>query len=649
MESIMEQTAIKPFNLISEQDTELIRVPPTLSAEYIISSVKKHKFLSTVLAGVLLLIIGVGVASPWFASIQNRMGNVFTIGNDSVDSSKLEITRLTTTGRERWATISPDGKYIAHVTISPDEKRSLMVRQTSTSNSREIVPPANVQYRTPVFSPDGEYIYYVIYAGQKPALYRIPTLGGEPLLISENIRGRIGLSPDGEQVAHYSRNNPTRTPQLQVSSIKNLLDQKDEPQTIATLLPGNFSNPAWSPDGERIACIISDAETRIPKIVIYSVTGKEPQIIEVNFTQTGDSIVWLNNNELLITASNKDRYDPMQIWQVNLSGEVKRITNEWNNYYHLSITSDKATVIATQLQTNSNIFVASNENKNQLGFETQSFKQITNEVDVRFGHLGMAWTPDKRLIYHYVGIDKAQLRSVNSDGSNPRQLTPETVKMPEAPEVSSDGKSLIFSAPKDNSEIYLWRMNLSDGKISQLIFSSKNPWDTGFSLMPDGKTLIYSYISSDGKKGGLRRISVDGGEPTEILNPTDIFPVPEISPDSKHLAVMAQDFRLGLLTFPLADSNATPKFLNTNGIPPLGGEGRYFKWTPDSKSLIYIFKDKGVANLRVLPIDGSEAYNLTNFTDVQEIYSFALSTDGKRLAVARGMGNSDIVLVKNFN
>ncbi len=48
------------------------------------------------------------------------------------------------------------------------------------------------------------------------------------------------------------------------------------------------------------------------------------------------------------------------------------------------------------------------------------------------------------------------------------------------------------------------------------------------------------------------------------------------------------------------------------------------------------------------PIDGSAASNLTNFDDGQSIYSFAYSADGKKLAVARGLKTTDVVLAKNL-
>ena len=122
------------------------------------------------------------------------------------------VSRLTTSGRERWAAISPDGKYLAHFLVLPDGNLSLRLRQIETDNDRSLIE-GNFGLRSLVFSPDGNYIYYVKVkvGGGKTLLCRIPTLGGEELTISENLQQQpaIDISPDGDHIVYYFRNrNP---------------------------------------------------------------------------------------------------------------------------------------------------------------------------------------------------------------------------------------------------------------------------------------------------------------------------------------------------------------------------------------------------------------------------------------------------------
>jgi Tol biopolymer transport system component len=70
-------------------------------------------------------------------------------------------------------------------------------------------------------------------------------------------------------------------------------------------------------------------------------------------------------------------------------------------------------------------------------------------------------------------------------------------------------------------------------------------------------------------------------------------------------------------------------------------------WNPDGRAVIAKSDQGGVGNLWSFPIDGSTPKQLTNFTSNQ-ISNFAISRDGKRLALARGFSNLDVVLIKDF-
>jgi hypothetical protein len=66
--------------------------------------------------------------------------------------------------------------------LSDRSKQSLYIRQVSTANDKEIVPPAPVGFFGITFSPDGNDLYYVIKANlDAGTLYRIPVLGGVPV------------------------------------------------------------------------------------------------------------------------------------------------------------------------------------------------------------------------------------------------------------------------------------------------------------------------------------------------------------------------------------------------------------------------------------------------------------------------------------
>ena len=90
-------------------------------------------------------------------------------------------------------------------------------------------------------------------------------------------------------------------------------------------------------------------------------------------------------------------------------------------------------------------------------------------------------------------------------------------------------------------------------------------------------------------------------------------------------------------------------------IPFEGGEpvklldisGFFVHWSHDGRALQYIDSRGGSSNLWSQPIDGGPPKQLTDFRG-DTLFSFAWSTDGKQLAVSRGVDAEDVVLINNF-
>ncbi len=641
-----------PFITVSSSDelkTLLIRPRPTLSAEYIVSSVKRHKLLTTAIFASVLLIGGVGSSLPWFS---------FSASDSVViDPNSLDVTRLTTTGRERWATISPDGKMLAHLNVAPGVKHALLVRPIDAEDDRVLVTGDFVS-RAPVFSPDGMYVYYVKMMDTKRSLYRIPTAGGEEFQISDNFQPvHFDISPDGDHIAYAGKNVNVDPPTgaLNMSSIKAMISKTDKP---VSLTPGgeslNFINlmdgPAFSPDGKRVSMPFEDPNSKKRNIVIYSTTESSSQVVNAEFGAIGHA-VWLSNKDLLVSGRRDADDWTNQLWQVGLDGSAKQLTFDLTNYRRISISADRSTVVATEVRIDSNLYIAPATAGGNA--DMTLVRQITNHSGVRFGWFGMSWTHDKALIFSYAGLGERQLRVVNADGSNNRLFTPMPLHGPEAPMVTPDGKHLLFNAYNDKGEMYLYRYDLAAKVKTALAYAGPAPWFYGFSITPDSKTVIYTFLDPNWptqRTGGLRQISIDGGEAKDI-RVDNTFPMPQISPDGKTIALMDWGGGIGLV--PISNPASKVKILDT-APAQVDLSQRFFRWSRDGKAIIYIAVNTppgiNVAseNLRRLPIDGSKATNLTNFKDGQAISSFAYSPDGRTLAMARATTNTDVVLVKNL-
>lgn len=71
-------------------------------------------------------------------------------------------------------------------------------------------------------------------------------------------------------------------------------------------------------------------------------------------------------------------------------------------------------------------------------------------------------------------------------------------------------------------------------------------------------------------------------------------------------------------------------------------------WMPDDRTVTYKESRNSVDNLWSVSIDGGTPKQLTKFTS-EVIYNFWFSGDRKRIAVARGIGQADIILIKGFH
>jgi serine/threonine protein kinase len=75
---------------------------------------------------------------------------------------------------------------------------------------------------------------------------------------------------------------------------------------------------------------------------------------------------------------------------------------------------------------------------------------------------------------------------------------------------------------------------------------------------------------------------------------------------------------------------------NTSGI---------LEFAPDGRSLAYPILENAGGNIWVQPLDGTKGRAIANFTSGR-IYEVHWSPDGRRLVVARGHSDSDVVVLR---
>src|SRR4030095_12208763 len=168
---------------------------------------------------------------------------------------KAKLNKLTGTGKVTNAAISSDGKYVVYA-MNETAGQSLWLRQVSTSSNIRIIPPVQGIYWGLTFSPDGEYIYSVVFEGNTgdTTLSKIPVLGGVAEKLPIGPDSAISFSPDGNRFVYVYASASAGRSLLRIANADGSEARTIAERTQPGLLSPYPSGPAWSPDGTTILC-----------------------------------------------------------------------------------------------------------------------------------------------------------------------------------------------------------------------------------------------------------------------------------------------------------------------------------------------------------------------------------------------------------
>src|SRR5882672_1605013 len=597
----------------------------TPSDTHIVASLAKRHRKSVVLAAVALMAVLGGLAYGIY-----RLGGGRALRPGRAAFETMKITRLTTDGKSRIGVISPDGKYVVHA-VSMNSQESLWTRQVATKSDIQIVPPADVIFDGLTFSPDGNYIYYLLAERRQSlfkVLYQVPVLGGVPRKLIADVDAPVAFSPDGTRLA-YVRVTPEKG---EIDLLMNTVDGSAERILAARKFPQGYmplSRLAWSPDGKSIVLASSSSAERLTLVEVPVDGGPERQITARVWSYVFDP-VWLADGTGLVFGASEPGSSSNQLWMLSYpGGQARRITNDLNSYWDVSLTADSNTISATQSATLSTLWTAP-------GGKAELARRITSGNEDYDGLEGLAWTPDGRIVFASNRGGNLDLWISDADGANAKQLTlgPGSNSFPS---VSPDGHAIVFVSNRTGASC-LWRMDIEGVNPVQL---TRGGAESRPQVSPDGKSVVYQSWAT--APATAWKVPLEGGDPAQITR--DAAFVPSISPDGKLLAVLktrqAQPSTyMAIIPFgggpPVKELDLPfPNF----AVPPT--------WSRDGRGLIYLDSRAGAGNLWLQPLAGGTPRQLTNFTS-EQIYSFAWSPDGKQLAAARGATSSDVVLIRNF-
>ena len=559
------------------------------------------------------LLVLVAVGAIYFAT---RMKTPAVLEKASLAFQTGHISRLTSSGTASAGAISPDGRYVVHVS-EENGMQSLWTRQIATNSNVEIVPKAEVHFSGITISPDENFVYYTAGAVHSPVneLYQVPVLGGTPKKLLSDLEGRVSFSPDGKQFAFI------REDQEASYIVVADADGSNPHVLMQTKLPEEVAAVAWSPDGSSVV------------YGKYSVTGGYHSEIWLRpFSGAARQVTshhWFNINGLaylhdgsgmVVNGTDPDSLFASQLWLVSMKdGALRRITNDLNSYRGVTISQDDNQLCTVLHETSTAIWTTGNKAPQQFGSSTSKLDAF----------LGLSWTPDGRIVYMAAPSGSPEIWIAAADGSDAKQLIAGSF-FNTSPVVSSDSKIYFTSSRGGNPDV--WRVDLDGSNAKQITFGAT---DLADAVTPDGKWLIFRSVANG--VFSVFKVPTEGGTPVKLAEVAGT-PV-SVSPDGKQIAFSyvdeaAGEWRVGVVPI---DQSAPLKMVN---LDHLG-----VQWMPDGKGFSFLETHHGYSNIWFFPLDSSAGrrHALTNF-DSQRIFSYAWSKDGK-LAMSRGTDSSDVILI----
>ena len=531
--------------------------------------------------------------------------------------------RVTSTGKVRTATLSPDGKMFLYSSGKRNET-GLWLGHVDGGEHIQLRPPADAKYRGLAFAPDGKSVYYVVAGEHDPngALYRSSILGGVPEKLREMVNTQIALAPDGKQFAYVRSDRNANRASLVVAELNGANEREIASRPIDQSF--EWQTPAWSPNGKLIS--VGAAAGEFEGRGLFVVTIEDGAVRQLT-GEAWDSIwatEWLMNGAgLLAVASEKGQWADSQIYHVSYpDGAVRHVNPDLISYGNsLKLASDHSTLLTTQVQRSTNIWIAPANDLTKA-------KQITfGSLERLDGMLDLSWTPDRKLLHSAVVDHAVTIWKTDPKTGKQQQLTSSS-SFNHRPSTPHDGRFLVFESNRSGSP-QIWRSSPSGEDGRQLTSSGENSWPH---VSPDGR-----WIAFRKRDGLLWRMTIDGTD--EMLLTEQPANSPRFSPDSRYIACVYDD----------ADDRQRIAVLSIAGGPPIklfdapvsANFNLGVRWTPDAKALTY--RDWAHAIWRQ-DLGGGEPQRLPGLPS-EPLYAYDWSPDGKELAFTRGSHISDVVLI----
>ena len=344
------------------------------------------------------------------------------------------------------------------------------------------------------------------------------------------------------------------------------------------------------------------------------------------------SVAWAGDSELVI--SGRRTADPIegeiQLYRVNVAdGHVRPLTTDLNDYRDFVISAGTGTVAAIRHESLGSIWVGPADRPDEA-------TELPSRLGERDGRGGIDWTSNNRLVL--LGeTDMPSVWTMDADGADPRRLTEGNTAY--GPAATPDGQQILFDSDQASPDVPELFMVPAGGGAAKQVTRRNGAYNA--SISSDGRTIVFRTTRATLPIKVLKA-PIDGGPATTLFEAARVTRM-RLSPDGRWLAVISSPRQVApqsLYLVPFDGGEPRELLANLTGASSVA-------WFPDSRAVGYAQTRDGNSSLWRVAIDGGGTPRQVTHLTRQSALQPAVSPDGRRIAYHRGVGQREIVLLKN--
>jgi Tol biopolymer transport system component len=550
------------------------------------------------------------------------------------EQQPTRLDTLTFSGREWSPDASPDGDLVVFTSDRDGIARIWMKELAGGGEVPLTAGPDDVAR----FSPDGSQILFTRDVQGSRQLFRQTVVGGQlRKILDDAIEG--DWSPDGQQVT-FLRAEPDEGDNTVLVGVADM--KSGQERIVASIEKRACYGVRWSPDGSQISVNTTSLTGNVAEtsgiILVDVATGETRSLFPTERTGPYSSLEWSPDGRSFVIGQSREVI-------AHVTGTPSLVMK----YEIASAANQPLFWVPLRLP------------KGSWGAST------------------LAVLPGGDMVLDRQTSFTEQLAYPVSDlGMGKPELLTSGLSIDRQPVFSPDGRRLMFSSNRSGN-VDIWIMDLDSGRTSRLTDDAAGDWDPAFT--PDGQSMLWSsdrsgnmevwmasidgsgarqitqdgvdaenptmtpdeqwiiYSSSADERRGIWKIRPDGSDATLLASGP--YLVPEVSPDGRlalfmmiqrldsHVMVLDVDSGeiLGSLKLQITERDENIVF----------GRAR---WTPDSKSIIYIGQDEegnsGVFVTEFRPGDSwdSDRRKIAGFDPRFTSESLGMSPDGQQVVIS---------------